>query len=288
MSIVWDFGGLWMLFAELPVSRSMPNRIIAFEDPKFMNTLFRAIAAVTICVFGFLPLANAQDVSNEAWAKTLKTNLAGTLTAATNASIEIVAVKQTPFDGLIEVELSTGERLFTDRNGEYLVTGDLFKAQSDGLVNLSAITRQENVAEWIAAVPESEMVIFEPANTRATITGFTDVDCAYCRRLHGDLEQNLAQGIRIRYVAYPRGGEASEAYPKMINVWCSQDRNKSLTQAKHGQNIPAQDCVNPILKHYALGNKIGISGTPAIVLQDGTVIPGYLEPAQLAATVFGQ
>lgn len=253
-----------------------------------MNTFFRAIAAASFCLLSLVPLATAQDVSSEAWAKTLKANLASTLAAATNANIDIVTVKQTPFDGLIEVELSTGERLFTDRKGEYLVTGDLFKAESDGLVNLSAIARQQDIAQWIAAVPESEMVIFEPTTTRATITVFTDVDCAYCRRLHGDLEQNLAQGIRIRYVAYPRGGEASEAYPKMINVWCSDDRNKSLTQAKHGQNIPARDCETPVLKHYNLGNKIGISGTPAIVLQDGTVIPGYLEPAQLAATVFGQ
>jgi thiol:disulfide interchange protein DsbC len=42
------------------------------------------------------------------------------------------------------------------------------------------------------------------------------------------------------------------------------------------------------LRHYNLGNRIGISGTPALVLQDGTVIPGYLEPAQLAGAVFGQ
>lgn len=253
-----------------------------------MNTLSRALAAVALCAFGLLPIAHAQDVSNEAWAVALKTNLASTLASATNANIEIVAIKQTPFDGLIEVELATGERLFTDRKGEYIVTGDLFSAQSDGLVNLSAIARQKNIAEWVAAVPESEMVIFEPERTLGTITVFTDVDCAYCRRLHGDLEANLAQGIRVRYVAYPRGGEASEAYPKMISVWCSDDRNKSLTQAKHGQNIPAHDCQNPVLKHYSLGNKIGISGTPAIVLQDGTVIPGYLEPAQLAAAVFGQ
>jgi len=253
-----------------------------------MNIFLRTLAPIVLCILGLAQHAYGQDVSNEAWAQTLKTNLASTLGAATNANIDIVAVKQTPFEGLIEVELSTGERLFTDRKGEYLVTGDLFKAQSDGLVNLSAIARQSNIADWIAAVPESEMIIFEPENARATITVFTDVDCAYCRRLHGDLEQNLAQGIRIRYVAYPRGGEASEAYPKMINVWCSDDRAKSLTQAKHGQNIPARDCDNPVLREYNLGNKIGISGTPAIVLQDGTVIPGYLEPAQLAAAVFGQ
>ncbi len=250
-----------------------------------MKHLLRTLVASAVCLLALSQAVFAQD---QAWSETLKSSLAGTLSQATGAAISIVSVKETPFAGLIEVELSTGERLFTDAQGEFLVTGDLFKAQSDGLVNLSAIERQKDVASWIGEIPESEMVIFEPEQTKATITVFTDVDCAYCRRLHGDLEENLANGIRIRYVAYPRGGEASEAYPKMINVWCSDDRNKSITQAKHGQNIPSRDCTNPVLKHYALGNKIGISGTPAIVLEDGSVIPGYLEPAQLSATVLGQ
>jgi len=250
-----------------------------------MKHLLRTLVASAVCLLVLTQAAFAQD---QAWAQSLKAGLTQTLSQATGAMVEIVNVTETPFPGLIEVELSTGERLFTDTKGEYLVTGDLFKAQSNGLINLSAIERQKNIAQWIAEVPESEMVIFEPEQTKGTITVFTDVDCAYCRRLHGDLETNLANGIRVRYVAYPRGGEASEAYPKMISVWCSDDRNKSISQAKHGQNIPSRDCDNPVLKHYALGNKIGISGTPAIVLEDGTVIPGYLEPTQLAATVFGQ
>ena len=250
-----------------------------------MKHLLRTLVASAVCLLGLSQAAFAQD---QAWSESLKSSLAGTLSQATGASIDIVNVKETPFAGLLEVELSTGERLFTDAKGEFLVTGDLFRAQSDGLVNLSAIERQKDVASWIGAIPESEMVIFEPEQTKATITVFTDVDCAYCRRLHGDLEKNLANGIRVRYVAYPRGGEASEAYPKMISVWCSDDRNKSITQAKHGQNLPRRDCNNPVLEHYALGNKIGISGTPAIVLEDGSVIPGYLEPVQLSATVFGQ
>lgn len=247
-----------------------------------MNTVIRSLVACLLLVGS----ASAQQDADLAWTETLKTNLAATLSAATGSAISINAVQETAFGGLIQVELSTGEKLFTDRAGEYLVTGDLYQAQSDGLVNLSAIERQKSVAQWIAAIPESEMIIFEPEQTRATITVFTDVDCAYCRRLHGDLEKNLANGIRVRYVAYPRGGEASEAYPKMINVWCSDDRQKSLTQAKHGQNIPSRECDNPVLKHYNLGNRIGISGTPAIVLEDGSLIPGYLEPDQLAANVF--
>jgi thiol:disulfide interchange protein DsbC len=232
--------------------------------------------------------AHAQQSDEMAWAQGLRDKLTTTLTAATSSSVEIVAIARTPFAGLIEIELNTGETLFSDENGDYLVTGDLFKAQEDGLVNLTAAAKQGKVANWVAAVPEQEMIIFEPDQTKATITVFTDVDCTYCRRLHSEIDAVLALGIRVRYVAYPRGGEASTAFPKMISVWCSDDPKRSLTQAKHGQDLPTKTCDNHVLEHYNLGNKIGISGTPAIVLANGRVIPGYLDPTNLSGAVFGQ
>ena len=266
-----------------------------------MTTLFRSVALAGLVLAGLAYTVFGQQEpsqtntnqtnsaeANTAWADELRAKLITTLTVATNNAVEIISITETPFIGLVEVELDTGETLFSDRNGEFLVTGDLFSASATGLINLSAATRQLKIVDWIAAVPEDQMIIFTPEETKATITVFTDVDCTYCRKLHGDLEAILDLGIRVRYVAYPRGGEASTAYPKMISVWCSEDRNRSLTQAKNGQNLPARECENHILEHYNLGNKIGISGTPALVLADGTVIPGYLDAQQLAGVVFGQ
>jgi thiol:disulfide interchange protein DsbC len=37
--------------------------------------------------------------------------------------------------------------------------------------------------------------------------------------------------------------------------------------------------------HWAMGQDVGLSGTPAIVLEDGTLIAGYLAPEQLFATL---
>ena len=276
-----------------------------------MTTLFRSVAIAGIVIMGLAYTVfgqqepsqtsttqtdSVQTDANQAtsadakteWADALRAKLTATLSVATNNPMQIVSISETPCEGLVEVELSTGETLFSDRNGEFLVTGDLFRASETGLVNLSAAARQLKIVDWIAAVPEDQMIIFNPEETKATITVFTDVDCTYCRKLHGDLEAIMDLGIRVRYVAYPRGGEASTAYPKMISVWCSEDRNRSLTQAKNGQNLPTRDCENHILEHYNLGNKIGISGTPALVLEDGTVIPGYLDTTQLAGVVFGQ
>ncbi|MDX1492328.1 MAG: DsbC family protein [Pseudohongiellaceae bacterium] len=253
-----------------------------------MLKLIKTFALLSMVLASTQALGQTSKSEEMIWAEGLRDKLTKTLVAATNSSIEIVAISRTPFAGLIEIELNSGETLFSDEEGEYLVTGDLFKAQENGLVNLSAQAKQGKIADWIAAVPEQEMIIFEPEETKATITVFTDVDCTFCRRLHSEIEQILDLGIRVRYVAYPRGGEASTAYSKMISVWCSDDRQRSLTQAKHGQNLPTLTCDNHVLEHYNLGNKVGISGTPAIVLEDGEVIPGYLDSAKLAGVVFGQ
>ncbi|PJF39317.1 MAG: disulfide bond formation protein DsbC, partial [Phototrophicales bacterium] len=59
----------------------------------------------------------------------------------------------------------------------------------------------------------------------------------------------------------------------------------ALTKAKNGEEIEDKNCDNPVKKQYELGQRIGISGTPAIILDDGRLIPGYLPPQKLAATL---
>jgi len=218
----------------------------------------------------------------------LRAKLAISLEAASQNQIQVLALNPTVMPDMVEVELSTGEILYTNITGEFLFAGDMFLSGPDGLINLSSGTRQERTAQKIAAIPTEEMIIFEPKETRAAITVFTDVDCQYCRALHRDMEKLLDLGIEIRYIAYPRGGEQAGSYQKMISVWCSDDRKKSLTQAKNGQNLPERECANPVLEHYALGNEIGISGTPALVLADGRVIPGYMDADRLAALLLSQ
>ncbi len=220
----------------------------------------------------------AQEASQQ-----LQDKLAQAIEVASQNQLEIVAITPTPLDNIFEVELNTGEILYSDASGDYLFAGDMYQTTDAGLLNLSAGKRQVRNKERIAAIDESEMIIFTPDEIKTTLTVFTDVDCTYCRALHRDIETLMDYGIEIRYLAYPRGGELAGSFDKMISVWCSDDRQKSLTQAKNGQNLPTRECETPVLQHYALGNEIGISGTPAIVFPDGRVIPGYLDAANLAA-----
>jgi len=248
---------------------------------KYLKVKF-LLCLVSALFINQLGLAQSQSIS-DAEMETLRIRLSQSLEVASQNQLEIIAVKPSAMTNMFEIEISTGELLYSDITGEFLFAGDMFQAGPAGLENLSSKTRQVRIREKVAAIPADEMIIFAPETTKAAITVFTDVDCTYCRALHRDLEKLNDLGIEVRYVAYPRGGEQAGSYKKMISVWCSDDRHKSLSQAKNGQNLPSFECDNPVLKHYGLGNEIGITGTPAIVLPDGQVVPGYMESDRLAA-----
>lgn len=245
-------------------------------------TLQRVIALLGLAALALV--VNTSQAQDADAPEALRTKLSQAIEVASQNQLQITAIKQTPLSNIYQVELSTGEILYSDVSGDYLFAGDMYQTSTTGLVNLSSDTRQARNLDKLAAVPEEEMIVFTPEQeTKASITVFTDVDCTYCRALHRDLDDLLSLGIQVRYMAYPRGGENADSFDKMISVWCSNDRHKTLTQAKNGQNLPARECDNPVLEHYALGNEFGISGTPALVFPDGRVIPGYLEPARLSA-----
>ena len=250
------------------------------------TALFGMILGAAIA--SFTPLAVAQTEQIPAWEQTLRNAINTSLGAVTQGQLRVEQVRETPMEGLYEVVMSSGEILLSDRSGQFLIAGELYMTRPEGLVNLTAQTKQLQTKALIDGIPEDQMIIFSPENPRASITVFTDVDCTYCRRLHHDMEAINARGIAVRYVAYPRGGAESTAYPKMISVWCAPDRQRALTQAKNGQNLPERDCQNPVLNHHALGNRIGITGTPAIILPSGQLVPGYMEVDRLSALVLGE
>ncbi len=244
-------------------------------------TLRRALAMLGLAAL--LVTVTTSQAQNSSGDQSLRGKLSLAIEVASQNQLEILSVTATPLSSIYEVELNTGEILYSDISGDYLFAGDMYKTSNAGLLNLSAGKRQERNLNRLAAVSEDEMIVFTPDEINASITVFTDVDCTYCRKLHGDLRDLLDLGIQVRYMAYPRGGADAASYPKMISVWCSDDRKKSLTQAKNGQNLPERDCETPILEHHALGNEFGISGTPALIFPDGRVIPGYVDSERLAA-----
>jgi thiol:disulfide interchange protein DsbC len=130
------------------------------------------------------------------------------------------------------------------------------------------------------------LIVFSPDEVEATVSVFTDIDCTFCRRLHAQIDQYMEQGIEVRYFLYPRNGPTSPSWAKAENVWCANDRNEALTLAKLDKEFPTRTCDASIVStHYAIGQDVGLRGTPAIVLDNGTLFSGYMPAEQLKQAI---
>jgi len=190
---------------------------------------------------------------------------------APNATIDAIAESTLP--GFYEVSLG-GQLVYVSQDGRYLVQGTVYD-----IVNRVDITEQKRSdarKSALAEVPRDRRIVFEPKEVKHRVTVFTDIDCGYCRRLHQEMAEYNARGIAVEYLFYPRAGIGSESYQKAVNVWCSPDRNSALTRAKAGETLERRDCPNPVADDFQLGQRIGLTGTPALVTEDGTLLPGYL------------
>lgn len=173
---------------------------------------------------------------------------------------------------------------YISADGRYLLQGDLIDLE--GQVNLSEQDRNNARVKMMSTVSDEATIVFTPDTVRHRVSVFTDIDCTFCRRLHSQIEEYMDEGIEVRYFLYPRSGPASESWVKAEKVWCSDDRNEALTLAKQDKTFESRECDSSIVSsHYAMGQDVGLRGTPAIVLEDGTLFSGYLPPKQLSEAI---
>jgi thiol:disulfide interchange protein DsbC len=201
--------------------------------------------------------------------------------------LEVASVETSVIPGLYEVQFTTGPVVYSTATGEHVILGDLFSVDDKGYTNLTEKRRDGERLEKIAKVDEKDMIIFSPqGEPRAHITVFTDVSCFYCQKLHQEVPELNKRGVEVRYLAYPRSGVDSPGYRQLVTAWCATDRQDTLTRLKSKESVPENICAdNPVAAQYELGQQLGVRGTPAMVTEDGTLIPGYQSADDLMVTL---
>lgn len=186
--------------------------------------------------------------------------------------IQQADIQPSPIPGISTVMTESGV-LYISADGKHLLQGPLYDVSGDQPIN---VTNQALLKKLEAL--SSEMIVYKAPEEKHVITVFTDITCGYCRKLHEQMKDYNALGITVRYLAFPRQGLSSQAEKDMRSIWCMADRNKAFDDAMKNNDISPATCKTDISKHYQLGVQFGIQGTPAIVLQNGTIVPGYQGP----------
>lgn len=192
--------------------------------------------------------------------------------------MQISSIGDAPVPGLLQVMTEKG-LFYSSEDGKYLLQARIYDIE-DGMRNVSeealGSVRLDGLVEF-----QDAFIEYKADKEKYVVSIFTDITCGYCRKLHNEMDQYNDLGITVRYLAFPRGGINSQSYTDMVSVWCSEDQQEAMDDAKAGGSISNKNCETKVAEQYAFGQKIGVTGTPNIIMPDGSVIPGYQPPKQL-------
>ena len=200
---------------------------------------------------------------------------------------KVQSIEETPVENLFLVETPASEFIYVTGTGKHFFVGTLYEMREDSQFPINLTEERRNKSRWelLQALDKDETINFAPDTTdgseSAVVYVFTDITCGYCRMLHQDMDDYNKAGIEIRYLAFPRAGVDSPSANYLVSAWCADDPNAAMTLLKNGKEIEQKSCESPVAEHHQLGLKMQVRGTPALILADGSLIPGYQKPAQL-------
>ena len=232
--------------------------------------MVKKMLGIAVIVFGLSGISAVAGDEADAVTKVLQHLIPG-------ATPDSIADSEIP--GLYVVSYGP-DVLYITKDGRYVLEGDLLNTQTRE--NLTETLRSSARLKLLNSLDPKTMIVYAPKQVKHTVTVFTDVDCVFCRKLHSQIADYNKYGIAIRYLAFPRTGVNTESYYKAVSVWCSPDRKSALTQAKLGEPLKKTTCDNPVRQQMALADRLGVTATPTLILEDGSLISGYIPPDRMS------
>jgi thiol:disulfide interchange protein DsbC len=196
------------------------------------------------------------------------------------AADNVAGVHPGPFPGLWEVDIARGGKiypLYMDYSRKYLFNGQVIRLAD--MANLTGARYQELNRVDVSTISTKDAIVMGNRKAKKGIIVLTDPTCPYCVKLHGEMKKAVAKDPEIAFyvMPYPRNRNDKATYSKCLAVVCAKSE-KLLDDAYGGKEVPAPTCksgaVNDTMK---LADRLGIQGTPSMILPDGRIVGGYMQ-----------
>ena len=172
-------------------------------------------------------------------------------------------------------EVKIGEEIYyLTLDLKHLIAGNIIEMSTGN--NITENSYKKARLDYLSQISDDDVILYASANSKHTLTIFTDTSCPYCQKLHNEIDSLVSNNISIKYVLFSRNGSDSDAYNDMVSVWCSKDKKKSLDELFDTSFIESKTCENPIDDNHIKAMDLKVNGTPMIFFDDGSVIPGYV------------
>ena len=186
-------------------------------------------------------------------------------------------VSATPWLGVFEVAMGANIA-YVDETGQFFLFGHLYDMK--GQRDLTAERKDTLTRIDFAALPLEDAIREVRGTGARTFAIFSDPDCPYCRRLEAEIKS--LSDVTIYTFLMPIQSLHPEARGKAVAVWCSDDRVSAWHALMwRDEPVSARECIHPVDRNIALGERLGVAGTPTLVAADGRVLPGAASAAQV-------
>lgn len=191
---------------------------------------------------------------------------------------KIVSIQKTPYSGLYEVYMD-GQLVYADANAQYIFLGDVLDVKNKANLTQTRLSKLNVVP--LNQLPLNNAIKTVKGKGERKLVVFSDADCPFCRKFEAELAK--VDNITVYTFLFPIEGLHPKAAQISKQVWCAPDRNQAWHEYMNSGKIPSNEgkCDNPIDENIALGGKLGINGTPTLILNNGQRIPGMVPAAKL-------
>lgn len=188
-------------------------------------------------------------------------------------------VSKTPMNGLYEIRVNGSEVYYTDAQGDFLMVGNLFDTKQRR--NLTEQRIEKLTAIKFDALPFKDAFTIVRGNGERKLAVFEDPNCGYCKSFERNLQ--TVNNVTVYMFLYPILGPDSTK--KSEAIWCSGDRAQVwqdyMVREKAIPNTTPICDTSAVKRNVELGRTFKITGTPTLIFEDGTRVPGAIDAKQI-------
>ncbi len=228
----------------------------------------------TLARLGALSLLAAAALGASAQEAQIRKNLAERLPSLP----KIDEVTRTSVPGLWEIRIGN-DVMYTDEKGDHIIQGQIVDTRTRANITEARLNKLSAID--FASLPLKDAVVIKQGSGARKMAVFVDPNCGYCKRFEKDLA--AVKDVTVYTFLYPILGPDSDAKSKAI--WCAKDPAKTWREWMLSGVTPPRsmgDCDAAALeRNVAFGKKHRVQGTPAVVFEDGTRVPGAIPGAEI-------
>ncbi|MEW6570239.1 MAG: DsbC family protein [Nitrospirota bacterium] len=203
------------------------------------------------------------------------------------AGVKVLEIKPGPVKGLWEIAAEANGRkalYYVDFSKKFIVVGNVFDLKTKTNLTQERFLALNKVD--VSLIPLDDAIVIGDKQAKKRIIVFTDPDCPYCARLHAETKKVIEKRKDIAFYVkmFPLKMHPG-AYEKSKAIVCEKSL-ALLDDAFEKKKVPKPKCETSVVDdNIKLAEKIGISGTPALIMPNGTLIPGYKDADSLISLV---